>query len=126
MRLNRTLLYTGVFLVAIGLALFVIDASSPTTNQLIEALGLWPLVPIATGFALVLRRTSFSLASGLVAAAVPGVLLGGLLALSPRLAVEHGVWNEFRTMYEQSQQYCSDIDTQVDFGNVHIPMGGCS
>jgi hypothetical protein len=126
MRLNRTLLYAGVFLTALGVTLLAVDASSPTTNQLIEALGLWPLVPVAAGLALVLRRTSFSLSTGLLAAAVPGLVLGGLLALSPRLAVEHGVWNELRTLYERSHHYCSDIDSQVDFGNVHIPMGGCS
>jgi hypothetical protein len=126
MRLNRTLLYAGVFLTALGVTLLAVDASSPTTNQLIEALGLWPLVPVAAGLALVLRRTSFSLSTGLLAAAVPGLVLGGLLALSPRLAVEHGVWNELRTLYERSHHSCTDLDTQVDFGNVHIPMGGCS
>ena len=126
MRLNRTLLYSGVFLTALGVALLAVDASSPSTNELIGALGAWPLLPIATGLALVLRSSSLSLASGLLAAVLPGLFLGGLLALSPRLAAERGVWDELRTMYERSHHDCSDVDAQVDFGTVHIPMGGCS
>ena len=125
MRLNRTLLYTGVFLTALGLALFAVEASSPTTNQLIQALGLWPLVPIAAGLALVLRRTSFSLASGLLAAVVPGLFLGGLLALSPRVAVDRGYWDEMRAVYRYYQQ-CHDVEPNLDFGNVQFdPSGGC-
>jgi hypothetical protein len=125
MRLNRTLLYSGVFLTALGVALLAIDASSPSTSQLIEVLRLWPLVPIAAGLALVLRRTSFSLAGGLLAAAVPGLVLGGLLALSPRVAVDHGYWDEMRAVYRYYQQ-CHDVEPNLDFGNVQFdPSGGC-
>jgi hypothetical protein len=125
MRLNRTLLYSGVFMTALGVALLAIDASSPSTSQLIEVLRLWPLVPIAAGLALVLRRTSFSLAGGLLAAAVPGLVLGGLLALSPRVAVDHGYWDEMRAVYRYYQQ-CHDVEPNLDFGNVQFdPSGGC-
>jgi hypothetical protein len=126
MRLNRTLLYTGVFLVAIGASMLAVDARSPSTNELIALLGLWPVTVIAIGLGIVLWRTPYSLLGGLVAFAVPGLVLGGVLALGPRLADERGVWDEFRTMYEESRHYCSDVEGRFDFGNVHIPMGGCS
>jgi hypothetical protein len=125
MRVNRTLLYTGVFVAAIGAALMAADIGQPSANVLIEILGLWPVAVIAIGVGIVLLRTRLSLAGGLLAAAVPGLLLGGLLALSPRLAVESGYWDQLRAVY-QHYQLCHDVDTNVYFGNVQFdPSGGC-
>jgi hypothetical protein len=125
MGLNRTLLYTGVFLTAIGVALLVVDFGRPETVALTGALRLWPLGLIAIGLGIVLRRTQFSLASGLLAAAVPGLLLGATMAATPRLAVEYGVWDRIKAAYEREHQ-CADYGAHIDFGNVEIdPIGGC-
>ena len=59
MRLNRTLLYTGVFLVAIGSAVVAADLLS--TAALIDLLRLWPVAVIAIGLGIALRRTQLSL-----------------------------------------------------------------
>jgi hypothetical protein len=124
MRLNRTLLYTGVFLVAIGLAFTAADLSPLGTTTLIDALRLWPLAVIAVGLGIVLRRTQISLASGLLAAAVPGLVLGGAMALGPRLAVERGYWDAFKAANER--YHCADPGAHVDLGNVEIDrIGGC-
>jgi len=80
MRMNRTLVYAGVFLVALGVALFVVDQRPFAMDSIVAVLRLWPLALIAIGAGIALRRTQFAMASGLIAAAVPGLLLGLTMA----------------------------------------------
>jgi len=84
MRVNRTLLYTGIFLVAIGGVVVAADLGDVDAAILLDALRLWPIAVIAIGLGLVLRRTRMSLAAGLLAAAAPGLLLGSAFAVVPR------------------------------------------
>ena len=86
MRINRTLLYAGVFLVAIGAIVVVANQNVVDTPTLTGAVRLWPLAVIAIGAALVVRRTRFSFAGGMLAAAVPGIVLGSAFAIVPRVA----------------------------------------
>ena len=90
MRVNRRFLYFGVFLVAIGGVLVAADLSSIDAAAITDALRLWPLAIVAIGLGLVLGRTRFSLPGGMLAAAVPGLLLGGGFALAPRIAADCG------------------------------------
>jgi hypothetical protein len=83
MQINRRLLYAGVFLVAIGAVIVAADLGGVDTPRLADLLRLWPLALVAIGVGLVLRRSQVSLPSGLVAAALPGLLLGGALSLAP-------------------------------------------
>jgi hypothetical protein len=125
MRLNRTLLYTGVFVTAVGVALLAVDVGQVDTASLIQILGLWPLAVIAAGVGLVVRRTPLSLVGGLLAVALPGLLLGGILALGPRLAVDRGYFHQLEAAYER--YHCVDLGARLDFGKVVIdPTGGCS
>ncbi|HEX2753966.1 MAG TPA: hypothetical protein VHM48_00795 [Candidatus Limnocylindrales bacterium] len=90
MRVNRRFLYWGVFLVAIGGVLVAADLTTDDRGFILNALRLWPLAVVAIGLGLVLRRTRFSLPGGLLAAAVPGLVLGGAFAVAPHLAVDCG------------------------------------
>ncbi|MDO8486015.1 MAG: hypothetical protein Q7S35_13825 [Candidatus Limnocylindrales bacterium] len=90
MLVNRRFLYLGVFLVAIGGVLVVADLVGVDATTLRDTLQLWPLAIIAIGLGLALRRTRFSLPGGMLAAAVPGLLLGGGFALVPRLVADCG------------------------------------
>jgi hypothetical protein len=90
MRVNRRFLYVGVFLVAIGGVLVAADLGDVESSTIADALRLWPLAIVAIGLGLVLRRTRFSLAGGMLAAAVPGLVLGGGFALAPHFAVDCG------------------------------------
>jgi hypothetical protein len=90
MRVNRRFLYWGVFLVAIGGVLVAADLSAVDSGTIADALQLWPLAFVAIGVGLVLRRTRFGLAGGMLAAAVPGLVLGGGFALAPRISVDCG------------------------------------
>ena len=94
MRINRALLYGGIFLVAVGGVLVTADASTIDSATLADAIRLWPLAVIAIGAGLVLRRTRFSLGGGLVAAAMPGLLIGSGLAILPRFPGDCGVREE--------------------------------
>jgi Domain of unknown function (DUF5668) len=86
MRVNRRLLYWGVFFVAIGGVLVASNLRGIDASTIADALRLWPLAIIAIGVGLVLRRTQFSLPGGMLAAAVPGLVLGGVFAVTPNLA----------------------------------------
>jgi hypothetical protein len=90
MHFNRRFLYAGVFLVAIGAALVAADLGAIDTPTLTDAIRLWPLVFIALGVAVVLRRTRFNVPSGLLAAALPGLVLGSTLAVVPRFTGDCG------------------------------------
>ena len=90
MRVNRRFLYWGVFLVAIGGVLVAADLGPVDSTIILDALQLWPLAFVAIGVGLVLRRTRFSVPGGMLAAAVPGLVLGGGFALLPRIAVDCG------------------------------------
>jgi hypothetical protein len=90
MRVNRRFLYWGVFLVAIGGVLVAADLSAVDSATIEDALRLWPLAIVAIGLGLLLRRTRFSVAGGLIAVAIPGLVLGGGLAIAPHFAVDCG------------------------------------
>ena len=88
MLVNRRFLYIGVFLVAIGGVLVAADVGGLAPGTIVDALRLWPLAIVAIGVGIVLRRTQFSLQGGMLATAVPGLLLGGGFSLASRVAVD--------------------------------------
>jgi hypothetical protein len=90
MRVNRRFLYWGVFLVSLGGVLVAADLTAVDSATIADALRLWPIAFIAIGLGLVLRRTRFSVAGGMLAAAVPGLVLGGAFAIAPRIAIDCG------------------------------------
>ncbi len=94
MRVNRRFLYWGIFLVAIGGVLVAADLRAVDTATLTDALRLWPLAVVAIGLSIVLRRTRLSLPGLLFAAAVPGLVVGGALAVAPRFVGDCGARGE--------------------------------
>ena len=90
MRVNRRFLYWGVFLVALGGVLVVVDLGAIAPAVIVDVLRLWPLALVAIGLGLVLRRTRFSVPGGMLAAAAPGLLLGG--RSRRRAAHRHRLW----------------------------------
>jgi hypothetical protein len=94
MRVNRRFLYWGILLVAIGGVLVAADMRAIDTATLTDALRLWPLAFVAIGLSLVLRKTEFSLPALVFAAAIPGLVVGGALAVGPRFAGDCGARGE--------------------------------
>jgi len=94
MRVNRRFLYWGIFLVAVGGVIVLADLRAVDTATLTDTLRLWPLAVIAIGLSLVLRRTRLSVPGLLVAAALPGLVVGGALAVAPRFVGDCGARGE--------------------------------
>ena len=86
MRVNRRFLYWGLVLVAIGGVLVASDLGVVNTATLADVLRLWPLAIVAVGLSIVLRRTGLSVAALVVAALLPGLVLGSAFAIVPRFA----------------------------------------
>jgi len=84
MAINRRFLYAGLFLVALGGVLVAVDLTAVDTTVLSSALRLWPVALIALGVGIVLRRSRYAVAAGIVGAMLPGLVLGGGLAIAPR------------------------------------------
>ena len=85
MTVRRGSLYTGVFLLATGGVVLLAQAGAIDSEAVTRALSLWPLAIIAIGIGLILRRTRIGLAGGMVAAAMPGLLFGGMIVAVPDL-----------------------------------------
>jgi hypothetical protein len=88
MRVNHAYLYWGAFLLALGGTIIAVDLFSPDPAAVGDLLRLWPVVIVAVGVAFVLRRTQLNVAGGMLAAAVPGLLLGGMIAVGPRVGLD--------------------------------------
>jgi len=118
MQVNRKLLYWGTFLVAVGGVLVATNLGALDTATLTDALRLWPLAVVIIGLALVLRRNpQLSLSTGLLAAAVPGLVLGGAFAVAPRFTGDCGARTE--PAITESQQGTFDGPASVSL------VGGC-
>jgi hypothetical protein len=83
MTVRRGFLYTGVFLIAAGGVVLLAQAGILDAEAVTRAIGLWPLVVIAVGVGLILRRTRARTVGGVVAAAAPGLLLGAMIVAVP-------------------------------------------
>lgn len=85
MRVSRTFLYWGTFLVAFGVVMVVANARGVDDALVGDLARLWPVVFIALGAGLLLRRSRWSWVGGMLAAAVPGVVLGSAIVAAPQL-----------------------------------------
>jgi hypothetical protein len=85
MTVRRGFLYAGVFLLAAGGVVLLAQAGTIDTEAVTRALALWPLAVIAIGVGLIVRRTRFGVPGGVMAAAVPGLMLGGMIVAVPDL-----------------------------------------
>lgn len=80
MRLNRSLLGWGIFFVLLGGIPLAVRQGLLSEATIEDAWRLWPLLLIAGGIGLLLRRTPFEILGGLLSAAVFGVILGSVIA----------------------------------------------
>lgn len=122
MGINRKFLYWGVFLVAIGVVLVAADLNGVDDTTLADWLRLWPLAILALGIGIVLRRTRFNVAGGMLAAAVPGLVLGGALAIGPQFAIDCGGGGEPTTFVTREGSFDGParIDVSTGCGSVVV------
>lgn len=84
---HRTALFWGAFLATAGIVMLVGTGSATAEEIIAETLRLWPLAVIAIGVGLLLRRSRFALVGTLVAAIVPGLVLGGIVVAAPDMGI---------------------------------------
>jgi hypothetical protein len=80
MHVNRDLLNWGVFFIILGAIPIAVRQGLVPEASVERAWTLWPLLLVAAGVGLILRRTRYDFVGGLISAATLGVIGGGLLA----------------------------------------------
>jgi hypothetical protein len=113
MAINRRFLYAGLFLVALGGVLVAVDLASVDTGLLSSALRLWPVALIALGAGIALRRSRYALVAGVLGAMLPGLVLGGGLAVAPRYPGDCGTRDELAQTASQSGSFTGAADASL-------------
>ena len=80
MSVDRRLVNLGFFLLILGAIPLAVSQGWIARETVSHAWELWPLILVGVGIGLILRRTPFHFAGGLLVAATFGTMLGGLLA----------------------------------------------
>jgi hypothetical protein len=80
MSVDRRLVNLGIFLLILGAIPLAVSQGWITRETVSRAWELWPLILIGIGIGLILRRTPFHFAGGLLVAATVGTMFGALLA----------------------------------------------
>jgi hypothetical protein len=121
---RRRLLELGVFLVAAGGVMLLVETNVVDRETVVGALALWPLVIVAIGAHLILRRTSLAVPGGLVAAIVPGLLVGGLFVAVPNIpsACGDGTQGTF-TAHGGDLSDSAIVDLALACGQVSVTTG---
>lgn len=124
---NRRLLNWGVFLLAAGGVMLAAYAGVLDRGFVAQALGLWPLLVIAIGIRILTRHTRVAAATGAMAAALPGLMLGGLVVAAPTVApscrvsppaaydAREGTFDGAATT--EIRLSCGEVDVTTTFGN---------
>jgi len=131
MNVNRRWLYGGVFFIALGAVLLAGQGDAVDGDVIAQAARLWPILVIALGVGLLLHRTRFSIAGGVIAAAVPGILLGGMLVAAPVAVAEVGpacsdVQPTSLAAREGSFDGAASVDLRLRCGDVTVTTGSGS
>ena len=80
MRLNRTLLSWGVFFLVLGAVPLAVRQGLVPESTVDQAWRLWPIILIAAGLGVLLRRTPLDFVAGVATAAIFGLILGSVIA----------------------------------------------
>ncbi len=90
MAVRRRPLYWGIFFVTAGAVMLLAQGNALDRDAVAQALALWPVAIIVIGVALLLRGTRLGLPGGMLAAAMPGLLLGGVVVAGPNMSIDCG------------------------------------
>ena len=122
MAINRRFLYIGLFLVALGGVLVAVDLSKVDTSALAGVLRLWPVALVAIGAGIVLRRSRYALVAGILASLIPGLVLGGGLAIAPEYASDCGTHGDVIGNITDQGTLAdgADVDVNVDCGSLAL------
>lgn len=86
MRIDSRFLNWGLFFAVMGAVPLAVQQGLISRDIAARAWQLWPLLIVAAGVGLLLRRTSLEFLGGLVVAVTVGAMLGGVIAVGADLA----------------------------------------
>src|SRR4026207_571082 len=119
MAINRRFLYTGLFLVALGGVVGALAVAEVAAPALPGVLRRWPVALVAIGAGIVLRRSRYALVAGILASLIPGLVLGGGLAIAPEYASDCGTHGDVIGNITDQGTLAdgADVDVNVDCGS---------
>lgn len=124
MRVSRALLYWGTFLIATGAVMVFANLRGIDDGFIGDIVRLWPLVIVGLGAGLLLRGSRLSWAGGMLAAAIPGVILGGVLVVGPRLVTVCDEGGPVAMTHDQgSFAGPASVDIRLRCGEVAVTTG---
>ncbi|HEX5014098.1 MAG TPA: hypothetical protein VFV72_08035 [Candidatus Limnocylindrales bacterium] len=117
MRVRRGLLFWGLFLIPLGAVPLIVQAGGLDGDVLADIWRLWPLVLIAVGILLVLRRTRAAVAGTAVIALTLGLFGGAVLAAAPSSFPAFGDCRPGGNTqhYEQAGSFTGPASVRLDF-----------
>ncbi len=80
MRIDRAFVGWGLFFILVGAVPLAVRGGALTQDQVAEWWRFWPLLVVAIGLGLILRKTPFEGLGGLLVAVTAGVMVGSLVA----------------------------------------------
>ena len=128
MHVDRRFLNWGVFFIVLGAVPLAVQANLIDADAVARAWQLWPLLIVAAGIGLVLRRTRFDFLGGLIAAATFGLIAGGLLSVgldASSIGISCG-GNADRPIATQQGSLNGRATVDVEFGCGELAIGTAS
>lgn len=124
MSVDRRLLNWGLFFILVGAVPLLVQQGAISRDAVAESWRIWPLILIGIGIGILLRRTPFRVAGGLIVAGTFGIWLGALFAVGPAVSVGCGSGNTSAGTATSSQQGSLQdggrVRVTMDCGTLHV------
>ena len=130
MRIDPRLLNWGLFFILLGAIPLAVRQGLLAEASLERWWSLWPLLLVAAGIGLLLRRTPFDFAGGLLTAGTLGVMAGSVLATGFNVPNFAGCGDERGTVAfptsEGSLDPGAEVRVELNCGDLDVVSGGGS
>jgi hypothetical protein len=130
MRIDPRLLNWGLFFILVGAIPLAVRQGAISEASVERWWSLWPLLLVAAGVGLLLRRTPLNFAGGLLSAATLGVMAGGLLATGFTVPPFAGCGDERGAVAFPTREGTfdgnGDVSIELNCGDLTVVSGGGS
>jgi len=120
MKLNRSRLNWGVFLIVLGAVSIAYHQGLVSLSTLRDAWQLWPLIVVGVGLGLVLSRTPAYFVGGLLVAASMGLVIGSLFAIGPQLGCGRTGGDANYITRDGSFDGAAQVDLKLQCGRANV------
>ena len=120
MKLDHSRLNWGVILILVGAVPLAYHQGAISASTLGDVWRLWPLVLVGIGLKIILMRTQFNFAGGLVVAACLGLVVGSLFAVGPQFGCGHGGSATSTVSQDGGFAGSAQVDLQLQCGSANV------